>query len=343
MTEPFDPVLDLVRGEVRRGRLPSAVVGVASSRGVLALEAFGAARGRHVRVDDPYLLFSASKPVVGLAALQLVERGLLSLRTPLADALPGWGAGRQGDEVTLWHLMTHTAGITEATVSPDGELIDQLLQAPQLFEAGRYALYSNVAFAGIGALVSAVVGKPLETYLPETLNALPGLGGLSYDPTVPVVPIEGTDRVAVDVERFRALRHPAGALSARAADLLALGSMLLAGDRALLHPGTVAAATRPQTTGIPRILPDPLHLGPGTGQEWGLTFNMRTSPTLLEHRLYGHGGLSGCQWWLYPEHDACLVLLTNLMNPLDVGVDLDTVHNAFTTCLDPIERLGLPA
>ncbi len=37
----------------------------------------------------------------------------------------------------------------------------------------------------------------------------------------------------------------------------------------------------------------------------------------------------------HPDHDACFVLLTGLMNPLDVGVDLDNVHNAFTTCLAP--------
>jgi hypothetical protein len=43
---------------------------------------------------------------------------------------------------------------------------------------------------------------------------------------------------------------------------------------------------------------------------------------------------------MYPDHDACFVLLTGLMNPLDVGVDLDNVHNAFTTCLDPFGASG---
>lgn len=43
-----------------------------------------------------------------------------------------------------------------------------------------------------------------------------------------------------------------------------------------------------------------------------------------------------------PEHDTAFVFLTNVMNPLDVGVDLDAVHNAFTTCLDPVGDVLVP-
>lgn len=340
----FDLVLDLIRTEVDSGRLPTAVFGVATSQGVQVLEAFGSTGRRPVVTDDTFLLFSASKPLVGLAALRLVEQGRLALRTALSEALPQFGVARIGEEVSLWHLLTHTAGIVEATVTPETSVLDQLLSAPQMFRAGEYALYSNVAFAGIAALVKSVTGVPLHEHLPADLNALAGVSGLTYDPQAEVVPVAGLDRLAFDVQQFRDLRHPAGALNARAEDLLALGSMLLRGDRELIHPTTLSAMLTPQTTGIPRLLPDPLHIGPGTGQEWGLVWNMRMgSPTLLEQRLYGHGGLSGCQWWMYPDHDACFVLLTGLMNPLDVGVDLDNVHNAFTTCLDPLgASLGTP-
>lgn len=331
----FAPVHDVIADHVRAKRLPSAVFGVATSDGIQSLEAFGTANGRDVVTDDTYLLFSAAKPLVGLTAMRLVERGLLSLRTPLSEAVPSFGLAR-ADEVVLWHLLCHTAGITEATVTPHTSLLDQLLHAPQMFEAGRYALYSNVGFTAIGEMIRAATGRPLDEVLLEELGRLPGVSSLSLDPEVPCLPIAGTERVLVDVDRFRELQHPAGAVTAKAEDLLALGSMLLAGDRDLIHPGTLQAMTRPQTTGIERLMPDPLQIGPGTGQEWGLTWNMRTSPTIFDHRLYGHGGLSGCQWWVYPEHDACFVFLTNVMNPLDVGVDLDAVHNAFTTCLDPV-------
>jgi CubicO group peptidase (beta-lactamase class C family) len=336
----FDLVLDLIRGEVERGRLPTAVFGVATSSGIQVLEAFGSTGRRSVRTDDSFVLFSAAKPLVGLTTLRLVEQGKLALRSTLSEALPQFGVARIGEEVALWHLLTHTAGIVEATVTPSTSLVEQLLTAPQMFRAGEYALYSNIAFEGIAQLVKSVTGVALQEHLPADLNALAGVEGLTFDPDQEIVPIAGLDRVLIDVDRFRELRHPAGALCARAEDLLVLGSMLLRGDRELIHPTTLGRSITPTTTGIPRLLPDPLHIGPGTGQEWGLVWNMRTSPTLLEHRLYGHGGLSGCQWWMYPDHDACFVLLTAVINPLDVGVDLDNVHNAFTTCLDPLPALG---
>jgi CubicO group peptidase (beta-lactamase class C family) len=337
----FDLVLDLIRGEVDSGRMPTAVFGVATSEGIEVLEAFGSTGRRPLATDDTFLLFSASKPLVGLTALRLVEQGKLALRTALSEALPQFGVARIGEEVALWHLLTHTAGIVEATVTPDTSVREQLLTAPQMFRAGEYALYCNVAFEGIAALVESVTGGSFHDHLTADLGALPGVGGLTYDPQAEIVPVAGLDRVLVDIQRFRDIRHPAGALNARAEDLLSLGSMLLRRDRELIHPTTLSAMLTPQTTNIPRLLPDPLHIGPGTGQEWGLVWNMRMgSPTLLEQRLYGHGGLSGCQWWMYPDHDACFVLLTGLMNPLDVGVDLDNVHNAFTTCLDPFGASG---
>ena len=69
----FDHAFDWVRGHVDDGPLPTAVLGIATAEGVVALDAFGAAS-----VDDHYPLFSVTKPIVGLAALQLIERGRLT-------------------------------------------------------------------------------------------------------------------------------------------------------------------------------------------------------------------------------------------------------------------------
>jgi CubicO group peptidase (beta-lactamase class C family)/DNA-binding CsgD family transcriptional regulator len=225
-TGRFDLVLDLIREEVESGRLPTAVFGVATSAGIQVLEAFGSNGRRPLAVDDTFLLFSASKPLVALAALRLVEQGRLALRTARSEALPQFGVARIGDEVTLWHLLTHTAGIVEATVTPDTSVREQLLTAPQMFRAGEYALYCNVAFEGLAALVESVTGGSFHDHLVADLNAITGVGGLTYDPTVPVVPIAGLDRVVFDVQRFRDLKHPAGALNAKAEDLLALGQLL---------------------------------------------------------------------------------------------------------------------
>ncbi|MFI9594999.1 serine hydrolase domain-containing protein [Nonomuraea sp. NPDC052265] len=324
-----DIALDWVRREIKEGRLPCAVFGAATSDGIQVLEAFGAHDGRATRTEDHFALFSVTKPLMGLLALRQVERGLLSLRRPLRDALPNFPR----PDVTLWHLLTHTSGIAEQTLTPD-DLLEHLVTAPAMFEAGTLSHYSNLAFAGIAEMVRDVTGRDVADLIDSDLNTLvPGGGRITFDPACEAAEVHGVELLGpgFDFDAFVRLRHPAGALFSRAEDLLALGGALLRGDRSLIHPTTLAAMTTPQTTGLVKLQPDPVN----AGQDWGLTWNLRHSaPGLLERRLYGHGGASGCQWWMYPEQDACFVLLINVMAPSLYGVDVDGLHNAFTTGLD---------
>ncbi|MGV9309668.1 serine hydrolase domain-containing protein [Nonomuraea sp. NPDC003727] len=324
-----DIALDWVRREIKEGRLPCAVFGAATSDGIQVLEAFGAHDGRETRTEDHFALFSVTKPLMGLVALRQVERGLLSLRRPLRDVLPNFAR----PDVTLWHLLTHTSGIAEQTLTPD-DLLEHLVTAPSMFEAGTLSQYSNLAFAGIAEMVRDVTGRDVADVIDSALNTLvPGGGRITFDPACDAAEVHGIELLGpgFDFATFVRLRHPAGALFSRAEDLLALGGALLRGDRGLIHPTTLAAMTTPQTTGLVKLQPDPVN----AGQDWGLTWNLRHSaPGLLDRRLYGHGGASGCQWWMYPEQDACFVLLINVMAPSLSGVDVDGLHNAFTTGLD---------
>ena len=74
----FAHAFDWVRRHVDEGPLPSAVLGVATADGVVALDAFGVEGGRPTAVDDHFPLFSVTKPIVGLAALRLIEEGRLT-------------------------------------------------------------------------------------------------------------------------------------------------------------------------------------------------------------------------------------------------------------------------
>lgn len=327
--------MDWVRREVDSGRLPCAVFGAATSCGIQVLEAYGTHDGRATRPDDHFALFSVTKPLVGLAAMRQVERGLLSLRRPLREVVPAFPRA----DVTLWHLLTHTSGIAEQTLTPD-DLVEHLASAPSLFEAGTLSHYCNLGFAGIAEMVRDVTGRDVADVIDADLNRLvPGGGLITFDPDCSPAEVHGLELFGpgFSFAEFVRLRHPAGALFSRAQDLLALGSALLRGDGELIHPITLAATTTPQTTGLVKLQPDPVN----AGQDWGLPWNLRHSaPGLLERRLYGHGGASGCQWWMYPDHDACFVLLMNVVAPSVHGIDLDGLHNAFTTGLPAARSCG---
>lgn len=90
----LDGAFDYVSALVRDGALPTAVLGVATADGVVALKAFGTSGPRTIRTGDHFRLFSITKPLVGLIAARELERGTLTLDTALTDALPTFGSHR---------------------------------------------------------------------------------------------------------------------------------------------------------------------------------------------------------------------------------------------------------
>jgi len=327
----FSPVFDHLNKLVQAGKLPSAVFGVADKNGVLALDAFGA------KVEDAYLLWSVTKPFVGTAMGQLWERGLINLQHPVKQYLPWFGANRP-DTVSIWNTLTHTGGISEATLSPSQNKKEYLMGAPVNFRAGSHKQYSNQAFVAQEEVLMAVTGQTLEAYMQANIFGPLGMSNTSFDryerDPKSVVPMQGLKEVAVDIDRFLQLKHPAAGLFSTAGDVLKLGQCMLnegahAGGR-ILSKLTVREMTRPQTTGIPSILPDDW-----TGDhEFGLTWIIPSrNKAIIHKKIYGHNGWGGCKFWMYPEEGVCLALMTNLMSADMHGVDLDIVHNLFSSCL----------
>ena len=99
----------------RQTRVPGAVLGIwADGQEVLA--AAGVLnRATRVRVttDSLFQVGSITKLCTATMIMQLIEEGLLSLDTTVAEALPGLrlGAADLGDQVTVAHLLTHTSGL----------------------------------------------------------------------------------------------------------------------------------------------------------------------------------------------------------------------------------------
>lgn len=309
----FDHAFDWARRHVDSGALPTAVLGIATAAGVVALEAFGTERGRAASVDDHYPLFSVTKPLVGLAALRLIEQGRLTPETPLTNAVPEFGAGRD-DVVRLRHLVSHSSGITEPAMDTPG-LRSLLLTQGRDFAAGTATRYSTLGFEGIAALIEHAGGTSSWFDAVAAVGQRAGASGFTLDPSAS--PHEVVDAAAqgLDYERFAALGHPGAGLLGRAADLLAV-----------VAPITVEAMRRPLTTGMTKLEPYPA----SRGQEWGFTWNLRNNaPGLLARDSYGHGGWAGAEFWITPSRGVCFVLLTNRAGGFGrLGVDGDELHNA---------------
>ena len=319
----FDHAFDWARRNVDDGPLPTAVLGIATSAGVAALDAFGVERGRAASVDDHYPLFSVTKPLVGLAALQLIEAGRLTPETPLDRAIPEFGEGRD-DIVRLRHLVSHTSGMIEPPMDTPG-LRDLLLAPGRDFAAGSTSRYSTIAFEGIAALIEHAGGVPWEQAV-AAVGERVGATGFTLDAQASSHEVVDAAEQGLDYARFASLRHPGAGLLGRAEDLLAVGSALLRNDGSLVSPLTVEAMLRPLTAGLPKLEP----YVESRGQDWGFTWNLRHSAKgLLAQDTYGHGGWAGAEFAMTPSRDVCFVLLTNIGGGMGrFGVDIDELHNA---------------
>jgi CubicO group peptidase (beta-lactamase class C family) len=128
----------LLDGWVAQGRVSGAALAIVRP-GRFAPDYLFAGRtafegGQPVSARTLWRIYSMTKPVTGVAAIQRVAAGRITLDTPVGESLPGWSAMRvaiapdQGLEarpaerpVRLRHLLTHTAGLTY-TIVGDGPL-----------------------------------------------------------------------------------------------------------------------------------------------------------------------------------------------------------------------------
>ncbi|WP_106815175.1 serine hydrolase domain-containing protein [Microbacterium timonense] len=326
----YGAAFDWARRQVESGRLPTAVLGLATADGVVALDAFGATEGRPARIDDPYWLFSITKVLTGLTAARAVERGFLTPETPLAEAIPEFGADRD-DVVRLRHLVSHTSGIPEPTMDPPEELRAALLAPGRDFVAGTVSRYSTIAFDGIAELVRDRAGWEWDADITAWAAAIDA-HGLTLDPSVDPHTVIDAERLGLDMRRFARHRNPGAGFIGTAHDLLALGAALLrigsgqAGG--IVQPATLAMMLRPLTGYIPRLEPYRAE----RGQDWGFTWNLRTrAPGLIDRDVYGHGGWAGTEFWVHPSAGIAYVLLTNQAER--PGVDVDELDNAVVSAV----------
>ncbi|UYN83143.1 MAG: beta-lactamase family protein [Microcella sp.] len=324
MTPSFSAAAEWTRRHVDAGRLPVAVLGIADTKGVLHLEAFGTDQGRTAAVDDRFALYSVTKPLVALTAMRAVERGLLTVDTPLRDALPEFAH----PQVALRHLVSHTSGIVDLVLGAPAHggattLRDAVERAPLEFITGTARRYNNLAWAGVTALIEHATGRDFEAEFAE-LTAAVGAAGLSFD-TDDVHALHGGARYAHDPADLLRLRHPAAGAAARATDLLAIGTSLLTDDGAVVSSATLTAMQRPLTDGLYIIDADPAK----RFENFGLGFNLPRRPGLIDHSVFGHAGWSGTQFWVSPKTGVCVVLLTNRLDATepDVGVRFDELQN----------------
>lgn len=181
------------------GDLPGVVAAAATSDGPIFEGGFGKrdlATGAPMTVDTVLGIASMTKAVTGACAMQLVERGKLSLDGPIKSVLPeladpkvleGFDAAGNPKlraarrDITLRHLLTHTSGhayeiwnseigrYQEKTGTPSFiSCMDAALTTPLIADPGERWEY-GISIDWSGKAVEAVSGQKLGAYMKQNL------------------------------------------------------------------------------------------------------------------------------------------------------------------------------
>ena len=188
---------------------------------IMAKTHFGHADIETDRTVDERTIFhwaSITKTFTGIAIMQLRDRGLLSLDDPVIDYIPElnqvhnpYGAM---SEITLRHLMSHSAGFRASTWPWGGEeswhpheprqweqLVAMLPYTNIQFEPGSRYSYSNPAIIFLGRIIELLSGDHYEVYIDKNILKPLGMYATYFDATpYHLLPYRSNNYYSVDGE-----------------------------------------------------------------------------------------------------------------------------------------------
>lgn len=352
-------LMDVLRREVESGRLPGAVAMVARRGQIALFAAVGQqdpATGAPMQTDSIFRIYSMTKPVVSVAVMMLVERGLLLLSDPVGQWLPEFASQQVAtanglepvrNPATVQDLLRHTAGLTyefmgdsavqrqyaRAKIASrersNAEFSHTLAAMPLQFQPGSVWAYSRATDV-LGRLVEVVSDQHLGVFLQAEI-----FGPLGMVDTGFAVPPEQHHRIAepfahdpdggvpmkvLEPRQAPAMEGGGGGLMSTAMDytrfLQCLRNRGELNGVRLLGPHTVDFMTADHLGGIPA---DGTLLPPGHG--FGLGFAVRThlglSPEPGSVGLYYWGGIAGTTFFVDPALDMVAMLMVQAPNQRD--------------------------
>jgi CubicO group peptidase (beta-lactamase class C family) len=299
--------------------VPGVAVAVTDRERTLELAVAGLAdreAGRPVTPDTLFPIGSISKTMCALAVLVEREAGRIDLDAPVTDYLPWFEVRSEHGQITVRHLLTHSAGITCGSEGSPSSLLEALaLARTDATEPGVRFHYSNAGYTVLGLVLERVTGRWIGDVLADGVLVPAGMPASS-----PVMSAQIRERLATGYAPadWRPPHRPgeplapapfvesdsaAGSVCSTPEDMAAFARLLLARGRPLVTEESFATMTTP-----PRGVADD-----GWGYGCGIS--------VYEHdgrRIVGHSGST-------PGHTAC------------VRVDLDSGLGAVVLCnADPI-------
>lgn len=311
---------------------PGGVVAVVRN-GVLAWhEAYGYHtydKRTNVSLNSIFDLASLTKPLAtGIATMMLVEEGKISLNDRVSKWFPEYNSGDKS-EVTIEHLLRHTSGLPPFRTYVDvhktrSAILNAIKNEPLVNKPGTTTTYSDLGYILLAEIIAYVSGVEFDQYLARNVFGPMRLSDTGFKPSTRgnrvvnrTLPTETdntfrnkTLRAEVHDERAYFMGGVAGhaGLFSTGRDLAVLMDMIMRGGnyagRHFFHPSTLELFSR-RDAAYTRAL----------GFDLKSLNGFTTAGSLSSENTFGHLGFTGTSFWIDPERNLAVVILTNRTYP----------------------------
>lgn len=137
------------------------------------------------KLDTKFNLGSMNKMFTGVAIMQLVEQGKLSIDDKVGKFLPDLPHKEIADKVTIHHLLSHTSGMQDYwdelfdahwwEIKTVDQMAELLFDDSLLFEPGSDFHYSNSGPIVLGMIIEKITGQSYFDYIRENIYKPAGM------------------------------------------------------------------------------------------------------------------------------------------------------------------------
>lgn len=302
-----------LRSEMRERRIPGLQVAVVKGGKIIMLKSYGLAELPHsipATNRSVFSINSATKSFTGVAIMQLVEQGKLDLAAPVSRYLSDLPAPWQG--VTIAQLLDHTSGIPDiinqqtsrlATAGGPDAAWRQVQTMPMDFAPGERYSYNQTNYLLLGKIIDQLSGQPFVRFIQQRQFDATGMKQTGYGDINDVIPdkaasyrFDGDGKTLKQViDDFPPFLRTGAGINTTAEDV-AHWIIALQKGALLSRPALMQMWQRGR-------------FNDGKATPWAMGW-----PAIRDKEYRAVAGIGGMRsaFYVYPENDLSVVILTNL-------------------------------
>jgi len=329
-----------VEKEVFPGVVAAVSMGFGKERKRI-ISSFGKTRldtnGATVESTTFFDLASLTKPLATtLLVLYLIEKGVLDLNDRYRD-ITRMKIPADKKNINIAHLLSHSSGLSPykpyfELYSPcpgeekKGQLIHSIIKDPIEYEIGTDCRYSDLGFILLGDILEQLTGQPLDILFKKKISVPLGLQNNIFYLPLPDKNSHPSMLVAATEQcnwRNRIIQKEVGDEHAFLMGGVAGHAGLFGrinGVTTLLEHVLETWKGRGNRLPISQSLLNKALQRKYTDRSWCLGFDTpstgyTSAGKYFSKRSVGHLGYTGTSFWIDPENDCIVVLLTNRVHP----------------------------